>query len=284
MTSPPAPSEPGSPLSRAGIPRTPAEPARIPPGPGPRAHETDGRERPARVPAVPDSRERAEEESREAAGSPAGAVPVGGADGDRGAGDLAGAESRIDPDRLDVERAARGDDAAFEALVRRHQDRVYTRIQFMVRDRETAADLTQEAFLRAWRGLAGFRGESLFSTWLARVAVNVTRHHFERVGALKRKAKELSIHATTSEDDRDLEIPDRTHLPEERAMRHEGQRRILEAVAELDPVFRFALALRELHGYSYQEIGEELGLPIGTVKSKIFRARQQLQDKLRDLL
>jgi len=197
---------------------------------------------------------------------------------------VAGAERRIDPDRLECERAARGDRAAFEELVRRHQDRVYTRIYFMVRDRDTAADLTQEALLRAWRGLPSFRGESLFSTWLARVAVNVTRHHFERVGAQKRRGREVSIHASSSEDGHDLEIPDRKHLPEERAIQSESQRRILEAVAELDPVFRLALALRELHGYSYQEIGAELDLPIGTVKSKIFRARQQLQEKLRDLL
>jgi len=193
-------------------------------------------------------------------------------------------ERRIDPDRLDWERAARGDRAAFEGLVRRHQDRVYTRIYFMVRDRETAADLTQDALLRAWRGLPSFRGESLFSTWLARVAVNVTRHHFERVGAQKRRAREVSIHASTVDDGRTMEIPDRKNLPDEWAARSESQRRILAAVAELDPVFRVALALRELQGYSYQEIGEELGLPIGTVKSKIFRARQQLQEKLKDLL
>jgi RNA polymerase sigma-70 factor (ECF subfamily) len=182
-------------------------------------------------------------------------------------------------------RAAAGDEPAFESLVRRHQDRVFTRIFFMVRDRETAADLTQEALLRAWRGLPRFRGESLFSTWLARVAVNVTRHHFEKVGARKRRGKEISIHAPLAhEGGREIEIPDRTHLPDEWAVRNEHQRRILAAVGELEPEFRMALALRELHGYSYQEIGAELDLPIGTVKSKIFRARQQLQEKLRDLL
>jgi RNA polymerase sigma-70 factor (ECF subfamily) len=264
MTASPPHPPPGSPRAAPGISPTPAEPARTPPGPEPRAHETQARERPARVPAAADD----PDETR-SAGS---AAPA------------AGEERRIDPDRIECERAARGDRAAFEELVRRHQDRVYTRIYFMVRDRETAADLTQEALLRAWRGLPSFRGESLFSTWLARVAVNVTRHHFERIGAQKRRAREISIHASTAEDGRDLEIPDRKNLPEEWAMRGEKQRRILEAVAELDPVFRMALALRELHGRSYQEIGEELGLPIGTVKSKIFRARQQLQEKLRDLL
>ena len=195
------------------------------------------------------------------------------------------APTRVDPDLGDCRRAARGDSEAFERLMRRHQDSVYTRIFFMVRHRETAADLTQEAFLRAWKGLPKFRGESLFSTWLSRVATNVTRHHFERVGAKKRSGPEISIHASLADEDgRGFEIPDRTHLPEEWAMRNERQRRILAAVAELEPEYREALALRELHGYSYQEIGAELDLPIGTVKSKIFRARQALQEKLKDLL
>ncbi len=192
---------------------------------------------------------------------------------------------RVDPDLLDCKRAAAGDPLAFETLMLRHQDRVYTRIFFMVRHRETAADLTQEAFIRAWQGLPRFRGDALFSTWLARVAVNVTRHHFERIGAQKRKGPEISIHAPlANEGGSEFEIPDSTHLPEEWAIRNERQRRILAAVAELEPEFREALALRELHGYSYQEVGAELGLPIGTVKSKIFRARQQLQEKLKDLL
>ena len=193
--------------------------------------------------------------------------------------------TRVDPDLPDFRRARSGDERAFERLVARHQDRVYTRIFFMVRDRETAADLTQEAFLRAWRGLISFREESLFTTWLAKVALNVTRHHFERQRAQKRTRREFSIDAPGGRDDEGgYEIADSTHLPDEWALRNERQKRILEAVGELDPEFREALSLRDLHGYSYQEIGETLELPIGTVKSKIFRARQALQEKLKDLL
>ncbi len=197
----------------------------------------------------------------------------------------AGAESSADPDLLDCRRAAKGDTEAFERLVIRHQDKVFSRIFFMVRHRETAADLTQEAFFKAWKGLPKFRGDSLFTTWLSRVAVNVTHHHFEKQRAQKRAAREVSIDAPlrTLGEDTTFEISDSTHLPEEWAMRNERQQQILEAVASLEPEFREALALRELHGLSYQEIAEELDLAVGTVKSKIFRARQALQEKLKDL-
>ena len=191
-----------------------------------------------------------------------------------------------DPDLLDCRRAAEGDAAAFERLVLRHQDKVFSRIYFMVRHRETAADLTQEALFKAWKGLPKFRGDSLFTTWLSRVAINVTHHHFEKQRAQKRARREVSIDAPlrTLGEDATFEISDSTHLPEEWAMRNERQQQILEAVASLEPEFREALALRELHQLSYQEIAEELDLAVGTVKSKIFRARQALQEKLKGIL
>lgn len=195
-------------------------------------------------------------------------------------------ETHSDHDLLDYRRAAEGDTEAFERLVLRHQDKVYSRIYFMVRHRETASDLAQEAFFKAWKGLPKFRGESLFSTWLARIAVNVTHHYFEKQRAQKRAGKEVSIDAPLRALDGDatFEISDSTHLPEEWAMRNERQQQILEAVASLEPEFREALALRELHQLSYQEIAEELDLAVGTVKSKIFRARKALQEKLKGIL
>lgn len=190
-----------------------------------------------------------------------------------------------DADRELVKAANAGDSRAFEELVKRHQDRVYTRIFFMVHHRETAADLTQDAFLKAYMGLKSFRGEALFSTWLNRIAVNVTLHHFEKQGAQKRSANVISLSAARGDmEETQMEIPDSTHLPDEWAQRSERQRAILEAVADLDPEYRTALALRELQGCSYREIEELLGVPIGTVKSKIFRARQMLQEKLKGIL
>ncbi len=192
----------------------------------------------------------------------------------------------VDPDREIVVRAAGGEESAFEILVTRHQNRIYTRIYFMVFDRFLAEDLTQEAFLRAYMGLEGFRFEAKFKTWLTRIATNVTLHHFERRRAQKRSGKTISIDASRDRSDSGtpMEIPDSSYLPEEWAIRNERQQAIVKAVAELPEDFRAALALRELNHQSYQEIAESLGLPIGTVKSKIFRARQILQDKLKDIL
>lgn len=197
-------------------------------------------------------------------------------------------ESGPDPDAEVLATALTGDTRAFEELVVRHQNRIYTHVHFMVRDAEIALDLAQECFLRAWRGLASFRGEARFGTWLKRIAVNVTLHHFERTRAQKRSARVRSISAPgpagEQEGQGDFEIPDERQPPDRQAIDNERQDAIERAVAELEPEYRTALALRELHGYSYQEITEALGVPIGTVKSKIFRARQMLQEKLKDHL
>ncbi|MEM7167330.1 MAG: sigma-70 family RNA polymerase sigma factor [Planctomycetota bacterium] len=202
--------------------------------------------------------------------------------GDAGEGDGAGTP---DPDAATLAAAVDGDDSAFEELVRRHQDRVYTNIYFMVHDRELAADLSQECFLRAYRGLRSFQGRSLFATWLKRIAVNVTLHHFEKARAQKRTATVISISQERSDgEESQLQIAAQGRSPDEVLEDRERRTAIEDAVAELEPEYRTALALRELHGYSYREITEVLNLPIGTVKSKIFRARQILQEKLKDLI
>ena len=192
---------------------------------------------------------------------------------------------RVDPDAETLQAAIEGSDSAFEELVRRHQDRVYTNIYFMVHDRELAADLSQECFLRAYRGLRSFQGRSLFATWLKRIAVNVTLHHFEKARAQKRSATVISISQGQPDgDEYELQVESNERSPDEALSDRERREAIEAAVSELEPEYRTALALRELHGYSYREIMEVLNLPIGTVKSKIFRARQILQEKLKDLL
>ena len=190
-----------------------------------------------------------------------------------------------DPDRDTVAQVVSGDRDAFNTLVQRHQDRIFTRCYFMVRHRETAADLTQEAFMKAYQNLAGFRGEAKFSTWLAKIATNVTLHHFERQRAQKRSGRVFSIHGSVGADgdESEIAIPDHSTNPVDAVTRDETKSAIVSAMAELEDEFRIALALRELNGMSYQEISEHLGIPIGTVKSKIFRARQTLQEKLKEL-
>lgn len=191
-----------------------------------------------------------------------------------------------DADAPLVARAQAGDVGAFETLVVRHQDRIYTEVRFLVRDPELASDLTQECFLHAFQGIARFRGDARFLTWLKRIAVNVTLHHFERTGARKRTASVLSLsHGSGREDDdaQGLEVADGGRAPEDAAIDEERRVAIQRAVEALEPEYRTALSLRELHGYSYLEISQALGLPLGTVKSKIFRARQILQEQLKDL-
>lgn len=191
----------------------------------------------------------------------------------------------LDPDQARLDRAKEGDDDAFEEIVRAHQNRVYSKVYYMVHDRGLAEDLAQETFLRVYLGLPSFREECRLSTWIHRIAVNVVLHHFEKASAQKRRGREISIdRSQTGPDERVLEIPDRRNLPDEVAVNRERQRRILAAVAELPDDFRLVLALRELEKQSYQEIGAALDLPMGTVKSKIFRARQILQEKLKEVL
>lgn len=205
--------------------------------------------------------------------------------GQGGTGSTGEPETNTDPDAETLALAMDGDHRAFEELVLRHQDRVYTNIYFMVHDRELAADLSQECFLRAYRGLRSFQGRSLFATWLKRIAVNVTLHHFEKIRAQKRSATVLSISQERSDgEESQLQIASDERPPDEVLTDRERREAIEAAVGELEPEYRTALALRELHGYSYREIMEVLNLPIGTVKSKIFRARQILQEKLKDLI
>ena len=189
-----------------------------------------------------------------------------------------------DPDLALVQAASAGDHHSFEELVKRHQNRVYTRIRFMVRDPGVAEDLAQEAFLKAYLGLRSFRGDSRFSTWLNRISVNVTLHHFEKNQAQKRRSGTISLSAMGGDVGGDLEIEDRSQLPQEWAIENERQSLVIQAVAELAPEYRLALSMRDLYGHSYMEISETLDMPIGTVKSKIFRARQLLKEKLKGVL
>ncbi|MFN0058611.1 MAG: RNA polymerase sigma factor [Planctomycetota bacterium] len=187
-----------------------------------------------------------------------------------------------DPDDGLVDRARDGDELAFEELVLKHQDRVFSRVYFLVHDRQLAEDLAQETFLRAFLGLRGFREAARFSTWLAKIAVNVVYHHFERNAAQKRSARVVSLERARGEPP--LEVADSRPLPDEWAALGEQRALILAAVARLPEEYRLTFALRELDGHSYEEISYLLGVPIGSVKSRLFRARQLLQEMLKDRL
>lgn len=171
-------------------------------------------------------------------------------------------------------KAKQGDRDAFEQLVLDNQNKVYSLALRFTGNRETAADLAQEAFLRAWQGLGSFQGESSFSTWVYRLTVNVCIDHMR-----KRKRRE-SVEPTISLDGAGgawAEPADWEQDPQRRLERSERERALARGLARLPDWQRQALVLRELSGLSYREIGEKLKLDLGTVKSRIARARLSLR-------
>jgi RNA polymerase sigma-70 factor (ECF subfamily) len=193
----------------------------------------------------------------------------------------AGPPEPVDPD---VERAMRGDHDAFRVLVERHQNRIYGFILRMLRcDRDTAADLTQDVFLRVFRGIATFDGSARFVAWMHRIATNVCISEYRRQRAGKRGRPTLSLDAPIAGTD-DLRLEPAGHEPDpsRNAHDHHARRAVEAAIAELPEEFRHAVLLRDLQGLSYEEIGELLGVPPGTVRSRIHRGRSILQQRLEE--
>ena len=189
-----------------------------------------------------------------------------------------GQEAPVDPDRAAFEDAAAGDTRAFEVLVLRYQARIVNYASAMVRD-AGAEDVAQETFVRAWRGLGRFRGESSFKTWLYRIATNVARTHLDRHGRQARIAdRSLDDEAEPLQAG---DVPSPAPDAETSLVRREA---IDRALSELPDELRLALVLRDVEGLDYKEIAGVTGAPIGTVESRIFRARRRLRTLLRPLV
>lgn len=177
-------------------------------------------------------------------------------------------------DRELAERAKKGDQSAFEQLVRDNQNKVYSLALRFTGDREEAADLAQEALVKAWQGLRGFQGESSFSTWVYRLTANVCIDHLR-----KKTRREAVEPAVSLDDDRGAwaEPAGWEQDPQRLLERSERGQALARGLARLPGWQRQVLVLRELSGLSYREIGEKLGLDLGTVKSRIARARLNLR-------
>ena len=174
-------------------------------------------------------------------------------------------------------RAARsGDQTAFGQLVEQHYTMVYNLALRMMGNPEDAADLTQEAFLSAWRSLASFQGQSAFSTWLYRLTSNACIDFLRR----EKRRGALSLTTEDEEEGRELEVPDERFSPERELEKKEARQLVREGLLSLSPEHREVLVLRELEGLSYEEIAQTLGLEEGTVKSRLARARIALKDFL----
>ena len=181
--------------------------------------------------------------------------------------------SDLPADRELVDRARRGDGDAFGLLVVRHQDRIYTAVLRFCGDAEDARDIVQRAFLNAWRRLESFKGDAAFSTWMYRIAFNESVS-FRREGGRRRLAP-LTESAPEPADDR---------RPGDRLDSAEARGQVQQALSLLDPDERKVIILKELNGRSYDEIAEIMEIPKGTVRSRLFRAREVLRDKLRIIL
>ena len=177
-----------------------------------------------------------------------------------------------------IARARQGDEAAFAALVEEHQSRVYNLALRMTGNPEDAADLAQEAFVNAWRGLPRFQGESSFATWLYRLTTNVCIDFLRR--EKRRGALSMTISLDGDEEERQAEVPDHRYDPHREAERRELREAIRGGLAQMSEEHRQVLVLRELDGFSYAEIAGLLKLEEGTVKSRIARARLALRKYL----
>ncbi len=183
-----------------------------------------------------------------------------------------------DADQLLVERVQRGDKRAFDLLVRKYQHRVIAVITRYVRDPDEAMDVAQEAFVKAYRALDRFRGDSAFYTWIFRIAVNTAKNYIVSRGRRP--------------PDADIEVEDAEHYegggwlhevanPENELFKDELERAVYRALEKLPEDLRTAVTLREIDGLSYEEIAEVMDCPVGTVRSRIFRAREAIDNEIR---
>ena len=178
-----------------------------------------------------------------------------------------------------VQRAKQGDEESFAALVEQNQGRIYNLALRMTGNPDDALELSQEAFLNAWKGLGKFQGDSSFATWLYRLTSNVCIDFLRR--EKRRSALSMTISLDDEEEVRQAELPDERFSPHVEAERRERQETLRAGLSTLSAEHRRVLILRELEGLSYGEIAQVLCLEEGTVKSRIARARLDLRNYLK---
>jgi RNA polymerase sigma-70 factor (ECF subfamily) len=187
-----------------------------------------------------------------------------------------------DIDQQLVERVQRGDKAAFDLLVSKYQRKIFRLLSRLIRDQAEVEDVAQEAFIKAYRALPNFRGDSAFYTWLYRIAINTAKNHLVSQGRRAPTTTEADIEEAETFDDgehlRDLNTPDSMLLTKQ-----VGDA-VNRAIDQLPEDLRTAIVLREIEGLSYEEIAESMNCPIGTVRSRIFRAREAIAQELKPVL
>lgn len=184
-------------------------------------------------------------------------------------------------DQALVERVQKGDKSAFDVLVLKYQNRIIQLVNRYVRDADEAMDVAQEAFLKAYRAIDRFRGDSAFYTWIYRIAINTAKNHLVASG---RRPPGGDIDAQEAEQYEGAAGLREYDTPERLLLKDEIQASIAKAIDSLPDDLRTAITLRELEGMSYEEIAQTMDCPIGTVRSRIFRARDAIDTVLQPLL
>jgi RNA polymerase sigma-70 factor (ECF subfamily) len=184
-------------------------------------------------------------------------------------------------DQALVERVQKGDKKAFDILVLKYQQRVMNILSRYVRDHSEVQDLAQETFIKAYRALATFRGDSAFYTWVYRIAINTAKNFIVAQG---RRPPRDDIEASEAEQYSGADGLREHASPERILLKNEIAEMVFSTIDELPEDLKMAITLREIEGLSYDEIAETMSCPIGTVRSRIFRARETIEKKLRPLL
>jgi RNA polymerase sigma-70 factor (ECF subfamily) len=186
-----------------------------------------------------------------------------------------------DLDKELVKRVQQGDKSAFDVLVLKYQQKVVNLISRFVSDQSECYDVAQETFIKAYRALGNFRGDSQFYTWLYRIAANTAKNH---LASRSRKSPTYSVDVEDAEHySGDNRLKDNT-TPESLMLTEEIKQTVFRAIEKLPEDLKTAITLRELEGLSYEEIADVMDCPIGTVRSRIFRARDAIDKELRPLL
>ena len=185
-------------------------------------------------------------------------------------------------DRQLVARAQRGDKRAFELLVEKYQRKLARLLSRFIRDPAEVEDVTQEAFIKAYRALPAFRGDSAFYTWLYRIGINTAKNYLMAMG--RRAPTSTEVEADEAEGFEEGEQLRDINTPESVLLSNEIAETVNSTIEKLPEELRTAIQLREIEGMSYEDIAKAMDCPIGTVRSRIFRAREAIAEQLRPLL
>lgn len=188
---------------------------------------------------------------------------------------------KVNVDAALIDEIKKGDKEAFSLLVQKYQVRIFKLVNRYIHDPAEASDITQEAFIKAYRALAKFRGDSAFYTWLYRIAINTAKNH---ILTRSRRIVETDVESADTEEAMSKVTLQEFYPPDKILLSNELEDVILEVIEHLPTELRIAITLREIEGLSYEEIAERMDCPIGTIRSRIFRAREVIEKRIKPLL